>query len=128
MNSDLRSPLNRARGLGSAKSGVHHFWMQRLTAVALIPLVIWFAVSLVMLSGADYGMARSWLSSPFVMVLLILTICIGLYHGQLGMQVVIEDYVHNDGVKLALLVAVKFIAVFFGLAAVVASMRIGFGG
>lgn len=128
MNSDLRSPLNRARGLGSAKSGVHHFWMQRLTAVALIPLVIWFAVSLVMLSGADYGMARAWLGSPFVMVLLILTICIGLYHGQLGMQVVIEDYVHNEGVKLALIVAVKFIAVFFGLAAIVASMRIGFGG
>tara|TARA_B100001105_G_scaffold240753_1_gene219613 strand:- start:670 stop:1056 length:387 start_codon:yes stop_codon:yes gene_type:complete len=128
MNSDLRSPLNRARGLGSAKSGVHHFWMQRLTAVALIPLVIWFAVSLVMLSGADYGMARSWLGSPFVMVLLILTICIGLYHGQLGMQVVIEDYVHNEGVKLALIVAIKFIAVFFGLAAIVASMRIGFGG
>ncbi|TAJ96150.1 MAG: succinate dehydrogenase, hydrophobic membrane anchor protein [Reyranella sp.] len=128
MNSDLRSPLNRARGLGSAKSGVHHFWMQRLTAVALIPLVVWFAISLVMLSGADYGMARSWLSSPFVMVLLILTICIGLYHGQLGMQVVIEDYVHNEGVKLALIVAIKFIAVFFGLAAIVASMRIGFGG
>lgn len=128
MNSDLRSPLNRARGLGSAKSGVHHFWMQRLTAVALIPLVIWFAVSLVMLSGADYGMARSWLSSPFVMVLLILTICIGLYHGQLGIQVVIEDYVHHEGVKLALIVAVKFIAVFFGLAAIVATMRIGFGG
>lgn len=128
MNGDLRSPLNRARGLGSAKSGVHHFWMQRLTAVALIPLVIWFAVSLVMLSGADYGMARSWLSSPFVMVLLILTICVGLYHGQLGMQVVIEDYVHHEGVKLALIVATKFIAVFFGLAAIVASMRIGFGG
>ena len=124
MNSDLRSPLNRARGLGSAKSGVHHFWMQRLTAVALIPLVIWFAVSLVMLSGADYGMARAWLGSPFVMVLLILTICIGLYHGQLGMQVVIEDYVHSEGVKLALFVAIKFIAVFFGLAAIVASMRI----
>ena len=128
MNSDLRSHLSRARGLGSAKSGVHHFWVQRLTAVALIPLVVWFAISLVMLSGADYGMARSWIGSPMVMVLLILTICIGLHHGQLGIQVVIEDYVHNEGVKLALIVAVKFIAVFFGLAAIVATMRIGFGG
>jgi succinate dehydrogenase / fumarate reductase, membrane anchor subunit len=128
MNSDLRSPLNRARGLGSAKSGVHHFWVQRLTALALIPLVIWFAVSLVMLSGADYGMARAWIGSPVVMVLLILTIVIGLHHGQLGIQVVIEDYVHNDGVKLALIVGVKFIAVLFGLAATVAIMRIGFGG
>jgi succinate dehydrogenase / fumarate reductase membrane anchor subunit len=128
MNTDLRSPLNRARGLGSAKSGVHHFWVQRLTAVALIPLVIWFAVSLVMLSGADYGMARAWIGSPVVMVLLILTIVIGLHHGQLGIQVVIEDYVHNDGVKLALIVGVKFIAVLFGLAATVAIMRIGFGG
>ena len=93
--------LGRVRGLGSAKSGVHHFWMQRLTAVALIPLVIWFAVSLVMLSGADYVMARSWLGSPFVMVLLILTICIGLYHGQLGMQVVIEDYIAKHSKKAA---------------------------
>ena len=126
-NSDLRSPLNRARGLGSAKSGVHHFWVQRLTAVALIPLVAWFAVSLVMMSGADYGMVRAWIGSPVVMVLLILTICIGLHHAQLGIQVVIEDYVHNDGVKLALIVGVKFIAVFFGLAATVAILRIGFG-
>ena len=102
---DMRTPLGKVRGLGSAKSGVHHFWMQRLTAVALIPLVIWFAVSLVMLSGADYGMARSWLSSPFVMVLLILTICIGLYHGQLGMQVVIEDYVGDKGTRTVAIVA-----------------------
>ncbi|MGQ3298268.1 succinate dehydrogenase, hydrophobic membrane anchor protein [Reyranella sp.] len=128
MNSDLRSPLNRARGLGSAKSGVHHFWVQRLTALALIPLVIWFAISLVTMSGADYGMVRAWIGSPVAMVLLILTIVIGLHHGQLGLQVVIEDYVHNDGAKLALIVAVKFIAVLFGLAAVVAIMRIGFGG
>lgn len=128
MNSDLRSPLNRARGLGSAKSGVHHFWVQRLTALALIPLVIWFAISLVTMSGADYGMVRAWIGSPVAMVLLILTIVIGLHHGQLGLQVVIEDYVHNDGAKLALIVAVKFIAVLFGLAAVVVIMRIGFGG
>lgn len=128
MNSDLRSPLNRARGLGSAKDGLHHWWVQRLTALALIPLVIWFALSLVMMSGADYGMVRAWIGSPVAMVLLILTIVIGLHHGQLGLQVVIEDYVHNDGVKLALIVAVRFVAVLFGLAAVVAIMRIGFGG
>ena len=128
MNSDLRTPLARARGLGSAKGGLHHWWAQRLTAVALIPLVVWFAVSLVMLSGADYGAVRAWIGSPVVMVLLILTIAIGLHHGQLGLQVVIEDYVHNDGMKLALIVLMRFIAVFFGLAAIVAILRIGFGG
>jgi len=125
---DRRTPLARARGLGSAKEGVHHWWVQRLTAIALIPLVVWFAVSLVMLSGADYAVVRAWIGSPVVMVLLTLTIVIGLHHGQLGMQVVIEDYVHNDGMKLALIVLMRFIAVFFGLAAIVAILRIGFGG
>jgi succinate dehydrogenase / fumarate reductase membrane anchor subunit len=128
MNGDLRTPLSRARGLGSAKEGVHHFWAQRITAVALIPLVAWFAISLVMMSGADYAVVRAWIGSPVVMVLLTLTIVIGLHHGQLGIQVVIEDYVHNDGVKLALIVLMRFIAVFFGLAAIVAILRIGFGG
>jgi succinate dehydrogenase membrane anchor subunit len=128
MNSDLRTPLSRARGLGSAKEGVHHFWAQRITAVALIPLVVWFAISLIMMSGADYAVVRAWIGSPAVMVLLVLTIVIGLHHGQLGLQVVIEDYVHNDGVKLALIVLVRFIAVFFGLAGIVAILRIGFGG
>jgi len=128
MNGDLRTPLSRARGLGSAKEGVHHFWAQRITAVALIPLVAWFAISLIMMSGADYAVVRAWIGSPVVMVLLTLTIVIGLHHGQLGMQVVIEDYVHNDGMKLALIVLMRFIAVFFGLAAIVAILRIGFGG
>ena len=126
--SDLRTPLARARGLGSARDGLHHWWAQRLTAIALIPLVVWFAISLVMLSGADYDIARAWIGSPLVMVLLILTIVIGLHHGQLGLQVVIEDYVHGDGWKLALIVAVRFVVVIFGLAATVAILRIGFGG
>jgi len=128
MNSDLRTPLARARGLGSARYGVHHWWAQRLTAIALIPLVVWFAISLVMMSGADYGTVRAWIGSPIVMVLLILTIAVGLHHAQLGIQVVIEDYVHSDGWKLALIVAVRFLAVFFGLAAIVAILSIGFGG
>jgi len=126
--SDLRTHLSRARGLGSAKDGLNHWWVQRLTAIALIPLVVWFAVSLVMLSGADYGVVRAWIGSPMVMVLLILTIGVGLNHGRLGLQVVIEDYVHGEGLKLTLIVAVRFIAVFFGLAATVAILRIGFGG
>ena len=126
--SDFRSPLARARGLGSAKHGLQHWWAQRLTAVALVPLVVWFAVSLVMLRGADYAAARAWIGSPFVMVLLILTIGVGLHHAQLGLQVVIEDYIRGDGWKLALIVVVKFIAALFGLAAVVAILRIGFGG
>ena len=125
---DRRTPLARARGLGSAKDGVHHWWVQRLTAIALIPLVVWFAISLIMMTGADYNVVRAWIGSPVVMVLLILTIVIGLHHGQLGMQVVIEDYVHNDGVKLAFIILMRFIAVVFGLAAVVAILRIGLGG
>lgn len=128
MNSDLRTPLSRARGLGSAKQGVHHWWAQRITAVALIPLVVWFAISLIMMSGADYAVVRAWIGSPVVMVLLTLTIVIGLHHGQIGMQEVVEDYVHGEGMKLALIVLLRFIAVFFGLAAIVAILRIGFGG
>ncbi|MEI6201004.1 MAG: succinate dehydrogenase, hydrophobic membrane anchor protein [Enhydrobacter sp.] len=125
--SDTRTPLSRARGLGSAKEGVHHWWMQRVTAIALIPLVVWFAISLVMLSGADYAVARAWIGSPLVMVLLTLTIVVGLYHGQLGLQVVWEDY--TDGaLRVFMILFTKFVAVLFGLGAVLAIMRIGFGG
>jgi len=124
---DRRTPLARAQGLGSAKQGVHHWWMQRLTAIALIPLVVWFAISLVMLSGADYTTVRAWIGSPLVMVLLILTIGVGLHHGQLGLQVVFEDYT-SGGLRVAMIVLTKFIAILFGLAAIVAVLRIGFGG
>jgi succinate dehydrogenase / fumarate reductase membrane anchor subunit len=124
---DFRTPLSRARGLGSAKEGVHHWWMQRVTAIALIPLVMWFAISLVMLTGADFAVVRAWIGSPLVMVLLTLTIGVGLYHGQLGLQVVWEDY--TDGaLRVFLILFTKFIAVLFGLGAILAIMRIGFGG
>ena len=125
--SDFRSPLSRARGLGSAKEGVHHWWMQRVTAIALIPLVVWFAISLVMLTGADFAVVRAWIGSPLVMVLLTLTIVVGLYHGQLGLQVVWEDYT-SGAARVVMIVLTKFLAVLFGLGAVLAIMRIGFGG
>ena len=124
---DRRTPLARARGLGTAKDGLSHWWVQRLTAIALIPLVVWFAISLVMLSGADYGVARAWIGEPLVRVLLILTIAIGLHHGQLGLQVVLEDYT-GGAWRVTLIVLVKFIAVIFGLGATVAILRIGLGG
>src|SRR5471030_855986 len=123
---DFRTPLSRARGLGSAKEGVHHWWMQRVTAIALIPLVMWFAISLVMLTGADFAVVRAWIGSPLVMALLTLTITVGLYHGQLGLQVVWEDY--TDGaMRIVLILFTKFIAVLFGLGAILAILRIGFG-
>jgi len=124
---DRRTPLARVRGLGAAKDGVHHWWVQRLTAIALIPLVVWFAISLVILSGADYAVVRAWFGAPLVMVLLILTIAIGLHHGQLGLQVVWEDY--TDGAaRVVMIVLTKFLAVLFGLGAIVAVLRIGLGG
>ena len=124
---DRRTPLARARGLGSAKDGLSHWWAQRLTAIALIPLVVWFAISLVMLTGADYGIVRAWIGSPLVMMLLVLTIAVGLHHAQLGMQVVLEDYT-GGAWRVTLIVLVKFIAVIFGLGATVAILRIGLGG
>ena len=124
---DRRTPLARARGLGSAKEGVHHWWMQRLTAIALIPLVVWFAISLVMLSGAEYQVVRAWIASPLVMLMLILTIGIGLQHAQLGLQVVWEDYTEG-AFRVVMIVLTKFLAVLFGLGAIVAVLRIGFGG
>ena len=125
---DLRSPLARARGLGSAKDGTHHWWLQRLTALALIPLSVWFAASLVMLSGAEWERVGDWMEGPFVMTFLILFIVVGLWHGQLGLQVVIEDYVANEGMRLAGNILVKFIAVVAGLGAVLSVCKIGFGG
>jgi len=123
---DRRTPLARARGLGSAKEGVGHWWAQRLTAIALIPLVVWFAISLVMLSGADYATVRAWIGSPLVMILLSLIIAVGLHHAQLGMQVVWEDYTEG-GTRVVMIVLTKFIAVLFGLGAIVAILRIGLG-
>jgi succinate dehydrogenase / fumarate reductase membrane anchor subunit len=124
---DRRTPLARARGLGSAKEGVHHWWAQRLTAIALIPLVVWFAISLVMLSGAEFNVVRAWIGSPLVMLMLILTIGIGLHHAQLGLQVVWEDYTEG-AIRVVMIVFTKFVAVLFGLGAIVSILRIGFGG
>ena len=125
---DLRSPLHRVRGLGSAKEGTHHWWIERLTALALIPLVVWFVVSIVSLSGADYVAVRAWVSSPVSTVLLVLTIALTFLHGQLGLQVVIEDYIHVEWQKLTLLILVKGAALLLAVIGIIAIARIAFGG
>ena len=103
----LRSPLARVRGLGAAKEGVSHWWAQRLTALALVPLSLWFVASLAALAGADHAVVQAWASSPLVASFLILLVVATLYHAYLGLQVVIEDYVHHEGAKLVWLLAVR---------------------
>jgi succinate dehydrogenase / fumarate reductase, membrane anchor subunit len=123
----LRSPLSRARGLGSAKDGVHHWIWQRLTAVALIPLTLWFVVSLTSHAGADYAAVRAWVATPHVAVLLSLYLATLFHHSQLGLQVVIEDYVHTRWVNLSLLLLVKFSHVLLAAAGIFAVLKIALG-
>lgn len=125
---DFRSPLNRVRGLGSAKDGVHHWWVQRLTAVALVPLCIWFVASLVAHTGASYAATRDWLREPLTVGLLLLLIGIVFHHAQLGLQVVIEDYVHREGAKIVLIILLKGAALVLALAGILAVLFTAFGG
>ncbi|MCC5857412.1 MAG: succinate dehydrogenase, hydrophobic membrane anchor protein [Ectothiorhodospiraceae bacterium] len=124
----LRTPIKIARGLGSAKDGVHHWWVQRVTAVALVPLVVWFVFAVASLSGADYASVRAWVGQPFTTVMLVLLIAVAFHHAQLGLQVVIEDYVSAKGPQIAALILVKFLAVLMAVIGIVAVLRIAFGG
>ena len=124
---NLRSPLGRARGLGSAKEGVAHWWAQRLTAVALVPLIIWFVASICAMTGADYAAVREWVASPIVSILLVLLTIAVFHHAQLGLQVVIEDYVHREGCKIASIVLVKFAAFALAVATILSIVRIALG-
>ncbi len=123
-----RTPLGRVRGLGSAKDGTAHWWAQRVTAVALVPLVLWFVASVAASAGADHATARAWLADPLVAVPMILLIAAGFHHAQLGLQVVIEDYVHVEWVKLFGIVVIRLAAIALSVAAIFAVLRISFGG
>jgi succinate dehydrogenase / fumarate reductase membrane anchor subunit len=102
--SPMRSPLGRVLGLGSAKEGVEHWWMQRLTAIALVPLAIWFVVAALGMIGADRAAMVAWMHSPMAAVFAILLIVAAIYHMALGLQVVIEDYIHSEAWKLGLII------------------------
>ncbi|GAC1625320.1 MAG: succinate dehydrogenase, hydrophobic membrane anchor protein [Nevskia sp.] len=123
----LRSPLGQARGLGSAKDGVGHWWVQRLTALALIPLSLWFVYSLARFPLSDYATMVAWVKAPLVAVALVLFFVSMFWHAALGVQVVIEDYVGNEGVKLLSIVLAKFALYAMGVASVFAVLKIAFG-
>lgn len=124
----LVHPVATARGHGSAKSGVEHWWMQRLTAVALIPLTLWFVYVMGRLLGASYEDATIWLASPVNAALMIAFVLAGLHHAQLGLQVIIEDYIHTPWMEYTTLIGVKLISALAAILAVLAVLRVLFGG
>lgn len=124
----LRSPLGRARGLGSAKSGVEHFTMQRLSAIALVPLMLWFVAAVIGLAGASHAELARWLAHPLNATLMVLFAATGFYHSQLGLQVVIEDYVHHEGAKIGLLLLTRFGNLLIGTMTVVSILMLAFRG
>jgi succinate dehydrogenase / fumarate reductase, membrane anchor subunit len=124
----LRTPLGRAFGLGSAKEGVQHWWAQRVSAIALIVLGLWFAASLIAHAGADRAAVVAWLHEPLSAILAILMLAAVFYHAALGLQVVIEDYVHSEWLKLSSIVAMRLISLGLAVAGIFAVLRIAFGG
>lgn len=123
----LRSPIGRARGLGSAKEGTQHWWHQRVTAIALVLLLSWFSISLIVLSDATYADARAWIGHPVVAGLLLLTIFFTFYHLKLGLQVVVEDYVHTEVLKVATLLTISGACIVAGLACSLSVLFVAFG-
>jgi len=125
---DTRSATSRVRGLGSAHEGVKHWWLQRVTALLLIPLIVWFVIGLVVHTGADHAAVIDWLRSPVTYGLMLILLAAAFWHGALGMQVVIEDYVHTEWRKLTLILLAKAACIGLFAAAHISLTIIAFAG
>ncbi len=125
--SSMRTPLGRVRGLGSARSGTEHFWMQRVTAVANVPLSLFVIGLIITTAGSNYAAVKATLGSPLVAIPLILFVLSATWHMRLGMQMIIEDYVPAEGTKVVLLLANTFFSVAIGLGSVFAILKLSFG-
>jgi succinate dehydrogenase / fumarate reductase membrane anchor subunit len=123
----MRSPVGRAIGLGSAKEGVEHWWLQRVTAIALVPLTLWFVIAVIRLSGADVDTVRDWAGRPLPAILLALLLIATFWHASLGLQVVIEDYVHADLAKLGLVIVVRLVCFALTVAGIFAVLAMAIG-
>ncbi|HUI34747.1 MAG TPA: succinate dehydrogenase, hydrophobic membrane anchor protein [Stellaceae bacterium] len=128
MTRQMRSPLGRVLGLGSAKEGVQHWWMQRLTAVALVPLIIWFVIAALGMIGADRAAMVAWMHTPMSPVFAILLIVAVVYHLALGLQVVIEDYIHSEAWKLGLIIVMRLWCIVLVGRGVLAVLTLAFAG
>ncbi len=125
---DMRTPLGKVRGLGSAKEGTDHFWRQRLTAVANVPLLIFFVVFIMTYAGAPHADVVTALANPFVAVVMALVVISALTHMRIGMQVIVEDYVHAEGIKIVLLMLNTFFAIAVGGLCLFAILKLAFAG
>lgn len=122
----MRSPLGRALGLGSARDGVEDWWLERISAVALVPLTIWFIASIVAHTGDGYAALIPWLRSPITTTLMVLLLVALFHHSALGLQVVIEDYVHS-GIRILLLVGMRLACFALAVTGILAILKIAFG-
>ncbi|MFB9947824.1 succinate dehydrogenase, hydrophobic membrane anchor protein [Rhizobium puerariae] len=125
---DMRTPLGKVRGLGSAKSGTDHFWRIRITSVALVPLLVFYIVFLILYAGKPYAEVIGALANPFVATINALTIVASIVHMRLGMEEIIQDYVHSEGMKIALLVLNGFFSLLVGGLCLFAVLKIAFAG
>ena len=123
----MRSPLGRAIGLGSAKEGLEHWWRQRTTALLLVPLTLWFVIAVIGLIGADRAALIAWMHNPISAMLMVLLLVATFYHAALGLQMVIEDYIHGEAMRIGALLVMRLLCIAFVLRGVLAVLKLALG-